>query len=165
MRKSTTGFTIVELLIVIVVIAILAAISVVAYTGIQNRANDSAIQSDLANIAKKLEVFKITVSTIDYYPSSLTASGLDVSVSKNAYGNHYTPSGSSGYNLLYCRMADGQSFALAARSKSGTTFAITNAKSVYVSSQVLTSGTSQCPAEGMSGAPAVWTFSNGVWAL
>jgi prepilin-type N-terminal cleavage/methylation domain-containing protein len=33
-----SGFTIVELLIVIVVIAILAALSVVAYNGIQNRA-------------------------------------------------------------------------------------------------------------------------------
>ena len=36
--KKQTGFTIVELLIVVVVIAILAAISVVAYTGIQDRA-------------------------------------------------------------------------------------------------------------------------------
>ena len=37
------GFTIVELLIVIVVIAILAAITIVAYTGIQNRAYDTAV--------------------------------------------------------------------------------------------------------------------------
>ena len=38
-----SGFTIVELLIVIVVIAILAAISLVAYTGVQNSANDAAV--------------------------------------------------------------------------------------------------------------------------
>jgi len=36
------GFTIVELLIVVVVIAILAAISIVAYTGIQQRAKNSS---------------------------------------------------------------------------------------------------------------------------
>ena len=36
--KSQKGFTIVELLIVIVVIAILAAISIVAYTGVQENA-------------------------------------------------------------------------------------------------------------------------------
>jgi prepilin-type N-terminal cleavage/methylation domain-containing protein len=40
--KTSKGFTIVELLIVIVVIAILAAISIVAYTGIQDRARNSA---------------------------------------------------------------------------------------------------------------------------
>lgn len=40
MRKTTSGFTIVELLIVIIVIAILAAISIVAYNGIQQRAQN-----------------------------------------------------------------------------------------------------------------------------
>ena len=35
MSKSKSGFTIVELLIVIVVIGILAAITIVAYNGIQ----------------------------------------------------------------------------------------------------------------------------------
>ena len=53
--QSMRGFTIVELLIVIVVIAILAAITIVAYNGIQNRANDSAIQSDVRNIFMKVK--------------------------------------------------------------------------------------------------------------
>lgn len=44
------GFTIVELLIVIVVIAILAAISIVAFTGIQQRGRDSERASDVSNI-------------------------------------------------------------------------------------------------------------------
>lgn len=42
MRKSVRGFTIVELLIVIVVIAILAAITIVAYNGVQKRAINTA---------------------------------------------------------------------------------------------------------------------------
>ena len=46
-KNRYTGFTIVELLIVIVVIAILAAITIVAYTGIQDRAKESNVQSDL----------------------------------------------------------------------------------------------------------------------
>ena len=57
MKKSTSGFTIVELLIVIVVIAILAAISVVAYTGIQQRARDSKRTNDIAQIKKALLVY------------------------------------------------------------------------------------------------------------
>lgn len=59
MRKTTSGFTIVELLIVIVVIAILAAISVIAYTGIQQRGRDSQRESDIATIAKALEMYYI----------------------------------------------------------------------------------------------------------
>lgn len=43
------GFTIVELLIVVVVIAILAAITVVSYNGIVRRATVTALQSDLSN--------------------------------------------------------------------------------------------------------------------
>ncbi|HBO64840.1 TPA: hypothetical protein DD425_02680 [Candidatus Saccharibacteria bacterium] len=50
------GFTIVELLIVIVVIAILASITIVAYTGVQANARDSIRKSDLASLQKALEI-------------------------------------------------------------------------------------------------------------
>lgn len=59
MGKKDSGFTIVELLIVIVVIAILAAISIVAYTGIQARANDSQRASDISSLTKALELYYI----------------------------------------------------------------------------------------------------------
>lgn len=59
MRKSTSGFTIVELLIVVVVIAILASISVVAYTGIQGRARDSKRQADLKMVVNTLELYRV----------------------------------------------------------------------------------------------------------
>jgi type IV pilus assembly protein PilA len=52
-HKKQTGFTIVELLIVIVVIGILAAITVVAYSGIQQRARDAKIASALQSVNKK----------------------------------------------------------------------------------------------------------------
>lgn len=58
MKKTINGFTIVELLIVIVVIAILASISVVAYTGIQGRARDSKRRNDISQIARALELYK-----------------------------------------------------------------------------------------------------------
>lgn len=66
------GFTIVELLIVIVVIAILAAITVVAYNGIQQRAKDSALQSNLASAARLMHIAKVD-STNETYPLSLPA--------------------------------------------------------------------------------------------
>ena len=43
-NKALSGLTIVELLIVIVVMGILAAISIVAYNGISNSANDNAVK-------------------------------------------------------------------------------------------------------------------------
>ena len=59
MTQKSNAFTIVELLIVIVVIAILAAISIVAYNGIQQRARDSERQTELRNVEKALELYKI----------------------------------------------------------------------------------------------------------
>jgi len=55
--NKNSGFTIVELLVVIVVIAILAAITIVSYTGISSRANNSALQSDLTNASQQLKMY------------------------------------------------------------------------------------------------------------
>lgn len=57
--RKKSGFTIVELLIVIVVIGILAAITIVAYNGIQQRGRDAQRKSDLANIAKAYALYKV----------------------------------------------------------------------------------------------------------
>jgi prepilin-type N-terminal cleavage/methylation domain-containing protein len=57
--KTKSGFTIVELLIVIVVIAILATISIVAYNGIQSRARDSARLNNAKDITGSLERYYV----------------------------------------------------------------------------------------------------------
>ena len=69
---SKQGFTIVELLIVIVVIAILAAISIVAYNGIQARGKNSAAQSSATAIVKKAEIYKVEVGNYPLGMSNLT---------------------------------------------------------------------------------------------
>ncbi len=56
-KTTSRGFTIVELLVVIVVIGILAAITIVSYTGITTRANLASAQSDLTNDTNQLKSY------------------------------------------------------------------------------------------------------------
>lgn len=72
--RTASGFTIVELLIVIVVIAILAAISIVAYNGIQERARVSSVSSALSQANKKIAVYQ--VDNPGQYPADLASIGI-----------------------------------------------------------------------------------------
>lgn len=72
MRQTKTntgksGFTIVELLIVITIIGILAAITIVAFNGMRERANATSLTSDLSNNSKRLELYRVTNGS---YPST-----------------------------------------------------------------------------------------------
>ena len=57
--KNAYGFTVVELLIVIVVVAILAAVSVIGYTNIKQRAYESSITMQLSQIRKEMETKRV----------------------------------------------------------------------------------------------------------
>lgn len=68
LRNKEGGFTIVELLIVIVIIGILAALVIVAYTGIQNRARATQYLTDATAIQKKAEALAADANGV--YPSA-----------------------------------------------------------------------------------------------
>ena len=55
LKQRQSGFTIVELLIVIVIIGILATLVIVTFSGVQQRARDSERKTDINAIAGQLE--------------------------------------------------------------------------------------------------------------
>lgn len=165
MRKTITGFTIVELLIVIVVIAILAAIGLVAYTGVQNRTYDNIVKQDLRNIAQKLELYR-TTSTNDQYPagtSQLTAA--EVTATRDAYGGHYELTGRL-FNLVYCRPSSGvnNDYAFVGRSKSDAIFQFTKSGGAAAFAGNWNGGSSDiCAGTGIvnGGATRDWFYHEG----
>jgi len=66
LKKRNQGFTIVELLIVIVVIGILALLVITTYSGIQAKARNSERSSDMSALQTQLEAF---FQNSGYYPS------------------------------------------------------------------------------------------------
>ena len=118
---NARGFTIVELLIVIVVIAILAAITVVAYNGIQDRANDAIIKSDITAFAKKIKMYEVENERYPHGNGSSNAALQFTEFSFQPSKSSYSP---TSVNLYYCEgLKSGQAtFAITARSKSNKIF-------------------------------------------
>jgi len=87
-NKSSTlhTFTIVELLIVI--IGILAAITIVSYTGITSRANIASLNSDLSNASQQLKLFQ-TDNLASDYPTTINCTG-DTATNKCIKANSNT---------------------------------------------------------------------------
>ena len=60
LKRKEQGFTIVELLIVIVVIGILAALVVTTFSGIQKKGRDSERKTDIGAVHSQLEAYHAT---------------------------------------------------------------------------------------------------------
>lgn len=155
--RKTSGFTIVELLIVVVVIGILAAIVIVAYNGITSSANDSAVQNDLRQSYSKAQQFYVTNG---YLPTSQAEIDQNLVATKGSYGG-----GDNFY--IYCR-ADNGVAAIVGRSSSGNGFAYSSVNgAMKFSSWPGNSYTNLCPAAGIptstSGFAFTWIGVNGDW--
>ncbi len=88
--RTVSGFTIIELLIVVVVIAILAAITLVAFNGVQDQAKTTALKTDLSQAVKSMEAAKVTSPSGQYpaqFPSNVkVSSNNSLSLSSDASG-------------------------------------------------------------------------------
>ena len=100
-KSGREGFTIVELLIVVVIIAILAAITIVAYNGIQKRAQAAAISTALNQASKKIRMYQVDNGT---FPATLANAGIsdaDVTYQFAGTTNTYCITGTQGSASMY----------------------------------------------------------------
>ncbi len=112
--RNSKGFTIIELLIVIVVIGILAALVLTAYGNIQQRARNAERQNDINEIHKQAELYySDSEKGGGSYPASMAQLGLSGEVIEDprnvaigATGAEYTftplPSGCTGLPAAKC---------------------------------------------------------------
>ena len=96
-NKKQTGFTIVELLIVIVVIGILAAITIVAYNGIQNRARNQRMVVAVSQTYKAIHQYVVDNGT---YPTSGSVSCVGSDYPVDAAGLCWSGQSSLAANTL-----------------------------------------------------------------
>lgn len=153
-KTKDIGFTIVELLIVIVIIGILAAITIVAYNGIQNRANDTTVQSDMRNLAMKVRELEAINGNLPAASGSSGIVGLSrFPITRGAYST-------SSHNVYYCTgdISGTTQFAVGAVSKSGRKFAYSSIAGAFEYTGTWTASTNICPGLGLTSG---FTFAYG----
>ncbi len=122
------GFTIVELIAVITAIGILAGITAVGYNAIQKNAYDSAIQSDLRNLADQMDIFRANTGSLESYPFTTTDfASLGAKFTRNAYRTDPIT------NIIVCETADRKTaYTILAQSRSNIVYAVdANSTTVY----------------------------------
>ena len=80
--QTTSGFSLIELLVAIAVVAILTTLGVVNFVGIRERGRDTQRKASLNEIKTALEFYKIDIG---FYPPSLPACGSPFAAGSAVY--------------------------------------------------------------------------------
>src|SRR5579862_6090691 len=90
MRRNHSGFTLVEILIVVIILGILAAIVIPQFTNASSSAKTSSVQSTLQSIRSQIELYKIQHSDT---PPTITLMWTALTGPTDSTGNTSTTNG------------------------------------------------------------------------
>jgi prepilin-type N-terminal cleavage/methylation domain-containing protein len=168
--RKASGFTIVELLIVVVVIGILAAIVVVAYNGVTQSANASAIADSFKKFEKAMRLYSTSQSWGSWpVDNTITGNGnpnvADLVSNAPGFSNYMQSAPDvAGINPSYWRYDnDGDTYGGCSTGGQGTNVFISNFPDTALATQVdeiLDDGNTSCGKLRFSGSALVFSLSN-----
>ncbi len=83
LHKKEKGFTLVELMVVIIILAVLTGIAIPSYLALRNRARNQAARAEMKNIATALEMYAADYEVYPLtaaYPAALSGTNPDSNV-------------------------------------------------------------------------------------
>jgi type IV pilus assembly protein PilA len=150
-RDEEEGFTLIELMVVVLIIAILIAIAIPTFLGARQRAQDRAAQSNLRNALTAEKTFYTDAQTYSDN-AGMTASNIETALK---WGTATTD------DVAATLSADTLGVCVEAKSKSGATFALMDLSSGTTAGTYYAKAACSTPPQSGGAVPA--GFKTGGW--
>ena len=113
-RKDERGFTLIELMIVIAIIGILAAIAIPQFSAYRTRSYNSAANADIRNAATAQEAYYVDAQSYAEAGSRLTGSSYGLFTSENVtLSVNGTAENPSGYTMTSSHSSGDKTWSIA----------------------------------------------------